>query len=138
MSAPSAILRGRAAAESLMTLTLAWYEPNGWTTGTDKQVPAFTSRGTTPGKLQGSAGSDSTTRWVSVGGVERPVLQAGLHVPAEGLVPGIDWEAEVTAVGDLADIALLGRRYRVTGLSLKSFATARRLDVVEVTPEVTP
>jgi hypothetical protein len=34
----------------------------------------------------------------------------------------------------MVDPALLGRRFQVVSVPAKSFATARRLDVVEVTP----
>lgn len=138
----------RAAAESLMSLTLAAYSPSGTTTDTDGyQVPAFATEAETSGKVQSGsqAGQDTATRYVSIGGVDRPVLAGGLHIPLAAYVDpilstlsivaseqrGVGWEFEVVAVGD-ADPALLGRRYLVVGLPVKSYATARRLDVVEV------
>jgi hypothetical protein len=45
---------------------------------------------------------------------------------------GIDWEYLCTAVGAHDDPTLLGRRFLVVNAPAKSFATARRLDVVEV------
>lgn len=131
-------------AESLMTLTLAAYSPTGdFTTDSDGfEVPAFTPEGSTFGKVQGGsqAGQDTATRYVSIGGVERPVLAGGLHIPIGAKVPkageqrglaGGAWEYVVTATGD-GDPALLGRRYLVVGVPAKSFATARRLDVIEL------
>lgn len=141
MSAGSAIQAGRMAAEVEMTLTLTAYSPNGTTTDADGyEVPAFADEGSTPGKVQGGtqAGKDTPTRHVSIGGVERPVLSAGLHVPIAAPVPvaseqrGIGWEYLVTAIGPNDDPALLNRRYLVVGVPMKSFSTARRLDVVEL------
>lgn len=128
-----------------MTLTLTAYSPTGVgaqneTTGVE--APGFANEGTTAGKAQGQSlqQSDAATRMVSVGGVDRPLLSAGLHisisapVPAAGTphVAGGAWEYVVTAVGAADDPALLGRRYRVVNVPAKSFASARRLDVVEV------
>lgn len=124
-----------------MTLTLAAYSPNGFTTdGDGYDVPAFTSEGSTPGKIQGGnrSGADTSPRMVRVGSVEKPVLEAGLHIPVSapvpvaGVRPGDGWKYVVTAVGPLDDPALLGREFLVVGVPAKSFATARRLDVVEV------
>lgn len=123
-----------------MSLTLAAYSPNGFTTdGDGLQVRAYTSEGPTAGKLQGSSASvaDAGTEFVTVGGVSRAVMRAGLHVPVSADLPvagdrGVGWEYVVSAVGASDDPTLLGRRFLVVGVPAKSFATARRLDVVEV------
>lgn len=122
-----------------MTLTFTAYSPNGYTTVSNLKVPAYADQGSTPGKVQGGAAStrDPVSRTVMVGGVERPVLEGGLHIPLSAPVPkagdrGIGWEYLCTAVGPLDDPALLNRRYLVVSVPAKSFATARRLDVVEV------
>lgn len=123
-----------------MTLTLAAYSPNGHTTNGDGyQVPTFTSEGSTAGKVQGGsqATQDTATRFVKIGEVDRPVISAGLHIPISAPVPtaghpGHGWEYLVTAVGDVDDPTLVGTRYLVVGVPTKSFATARRLDVVEL------
>ena len=87
----------------------------------------------TPGKFAGaSRDSDARTRYVVVGGVERPVLVGGLHIPIDAPLPAIGWEYVLAATGPATDRALLGRRFRVVGVPAKSYATARRLDVVEV------
>lgn len=141
MSVASAVARGRVAAQAQMTLTLAAYSPDGTTEDADGfEIPAYASEGSTPGKVQGGsqAGKDTPTRYVSIGGVDRPVLEAGLHIPIGAPLPvaseqrGIGWEYEVTAVGTFDDSALLGRRFLVVEVPMKSFATARRLSVVEV------
>lgn len=123
-----------------MTLTLTAYSPNGTTTdGDGYDVSAFTNEGSTRGKVQGGtlAGADTNTRFVRIGEVDKPILEGGLHIPIAADVPepgrkGSGWEYLVTAVGPLDDPALLGRRYLVVDVPAKSFATARRLDVVEV------
>lgn len=97
-------------------------------------VQDWVDRGTTPGKIAGPSAQsrDTNTRTVSVGGVERPVVEGGLHVPISAPLPAIGWEFLCTAVGPNSDPALVGRRWRVVDVPAKSFATARRLDVVEV------
>lgn len=133
--------RGRAKAESLMTLELDVYEPTG--TGKDADgydVVEYTKRGRVKGQAQAAsrAGGDTQTRYVDVGGVSRPVLVGGLKIPISAALPaageqrGIGWEYEVAEVGRVDDPALLGRRYLVVEAPVKSYATARRLDVVEV------
>lgn len=139
MSIGSALLRGRLAAEAEMTLTFTPYSPNGYTTVSGLEVPAYASHTSTRGKVQGGSASttDTVTRYVTIGGVERPVLAGGLHIPISATVPkagdqGVGWEYLCTAVGTYDDPALLNRRYLVVSVPAKSFATARRLDVVEV------
>lgn len=140
MSAGAAALRGRAAAEALMVDTFTPYAPNGSTTGGDGlQVPAYTTKTATVGKTQSrSMQSEVGHRMVRVGDVERPVLEAGLHIPMTALVPvagdqGVGWEYVCTAVGVGSDPALVGRRWLVVSVASKTFQTSRRLDVVEVT-----
>lgn len=146
MSLGSALRRGQTAAEATHTLTLTAYSPTGLTAQnetTGLEEPTFTTEGTLSGKVQASSSQagDTATRTVNIGGVERPVLTAGLHISISAEVPkagsphvaGGAWEYVVTALGELDDPALLGRRYRVVEVPVKSFATARRLDVVELT-----
>lgn len=128
----------RADAESMFTLTLTAYSPGDPVTTNGQKAPGFNSEGITPGKVAGQSqqSSDPLSRTVTIGEVEVSVLQAGLHIPLSAPVPderyGHQWEYVVTAVGPADDPALLNRRYRVVSVPAKSFATARRLDVVEV------
>ena len=135
----------RAMAESLMTLTLTAYAPDIAKVDGIEQ-PVFTPMGATFGKLQGGAAStrDFVSRTIQIGGVSRPVLEGGLHLPLSAYVSdgslqivagdqGIGWEFEVTGVGSMDDPALTGRRFLVASVPAKSYATARRLDVAEVT-----
>lgn len=100
----------------------------------DLDVQAWVSQGVTPGKVAGpsAAAADTQTRTVSVGGVERPVVEGGLHIPISAPLPAIGWEYVCDSVGPQSDPALVGRRWRVVDVPAKSYATARRLDVVEV------
>ena len=142
MSLEASLAAGRASAELLMTLTLTPQVPTGdlITDPNGFEVPVFTAQSAHVGKVQAGsqAGGDTTIRYLPIGGVERPVLSGGLHIPIGAPVPvaseqrGQAWEYVVTAVGPVDDPALLGRRYMVVGVPAKSFATARRLDVVEV------
>lgn len=145
MSLGSTLRAGQAAAESRMTLTLTAYSPTGRSAQnpvTGLEEPEFVTEGTTPGEVQSPSaqGGDTPTRYVDVGGVQRPVLIAGLRIPVSADLPnagaphvaGGAWEYVVSALGPYDDPALMGRRYRVVEVPAKSFATARRLDVVEV------
>lgn len=126
-----------------MSLTLTWSSPSGTkalVNGVERR--GSTPQGTTPGKVQAAStqGRDTDGRMTAVGGTEVPVMLSGIHIPHDALTDPsgalllqVGWECQVTAVSDLADTALLGRRYRVEGVPAKSYATARRLDVVDVT-----
>ena len=134
MSAGTAAARGRAAAADLFIDTFTAYSPNGTPPDANGyEVPAFTSQGTTPGKVQArTRQGDTNVRTIRVGDVDRPVLEGGLHIPLSATVPSVGWEYVCTAIGSLSDPALLNRRYRVVDVPAKTYATARRLDVVQV------
>jgi hypothetical protein len=136
---PADMAQVRADAESLHTDTFTAYEPAGYgplDPLTGEKPRLFTTRATGVGGkvkgLGGLAGSDQEARFVTIGGVRYQVMPAGLHLSLSALVPSPGWEYEVTAVGDLSDPSLLGRRYRVIEVPAKTWATARRLDVIEV------
>ena len=145
MKAPRRLRAMQARAETLHTLTLAWYSPNGKTAaGADGMVRrAAKAEGTTRGKMQAPSqlpGVDTPTRMVKIGDTELPVLSGALHIGIRDLLDGagalrlkIGWECTVAAVGADDDPALLGRKYRVVDVPVKSFSTARRIDVVDVT-----
>lgn len=146
MSLGTALTAGRRAAESLMTLTLVAYAPDGTTTDADGyEHPGYRDEGTTPGRVQGATQrGDTNARYISVGGLDRPIITSGLQIPLGRFVydgalqitaseeRGLGWEFEVTSTGPHDDPALLGRRYLVVDVPVKSHATMRRLDVVEV------
>lgn len=127
----------RADQESLMTLTLSAFSPPTSPTkdsdGMETSVPV--AQGKTIGRLGGQTGSAATdphVREVQVGGVTRPVIQSGILIPTSAPIPEIGWEYVVTAVGPNDDAALKNRRFHVVSVPVKSDATVRRLDVVEV------
>lgn len=139
----------QADAKSLMTLTFAAYAPGPDVTDADGATsPGFLPKGTTQGKVQGTSavGKDPVTRTISVGDVDLPVVDGGLHIPLDSLLAddgslalvagrkGIGWELECTAASSADDQTLVGRRYLVVSAPAKSRATARRLDVVELPP----
>ena len=137
MSAATAAREGRMAAEQEMADTFTAYSPNGTTTDANGyEVPAFASQGSTKGKVRGpsSQTSDTVTRMVRVGDVERPVVRGGLHIPISATVPASGWEYVCTAIGEASDSALLNRRYRVVDAPAETHVTARRLNVVQVAP----
>jgi hypothetical protein len=138
VSAADAVLAGRAAAEAEMVDTFA-ATSTGWTTVDGMDVKGDIAQGSTPGKVQAGSrdGSDTATRMFSVGGVDRPILMGGLHIPISAPVPaagdrGVGWEYTCTATGPATDPAQLGKRFLVVSVPIKTYATARRLDVVEV------
>lgn len=126
----------RADQESLMTLTLSASAP-GISPTRDADGMTTTARipkGQTVGRVSGQSGSatDPYTREVQVGGVARPVIQGGLLIPVSATMPEIGWEYAVDAVGPDDDPGLKNRRYHIVSVPVKSGATVRRLDVVEV------
>lgn len=136
----------RADAESLMDLCLGAYQPGTVLDDNDRKVPGHTFVGECIGKLQGSSASarDAADRTVRIGGVERPVLIAGLHIPicdfiTDGFLdivasedPLAAWQFRVHRSRS-TDHSLVGRWYQAVGIvPAKSIATARRLDVAEV------
>jgi hypothetical protein len=122
----------RREAEATMQDTFTAYA-YAWTKIDGLEEQTWTPQGTTRGKVSGrSRQGDTNTRTEDVGGVERPVVDGGLHIPLDAPVPERGWEYVCDAVGPASDPSLVGRRWRVVDVPAKSFATARRLDVVEV------
>lgn len=127
-------------AESLMGCTFAVYSPNDTPAIVDGlEVQQYDPQGTTPGKVQGGSAStaDTATEYVTIGGVQRPLMRGGLHIPVSATIPvagdqGVGWEYQCSTVADPGDQSLVGRRYLVVNAPAKTYATARRLDVVEV------
>lgn len=129
----------RAEAEARFTDTFAAYSPTAGTKDADGvDVAGYVTEAPTKGKVSAESGrGDTESRTINVGGVERLVLTGGLHIPISAAVPtageyGTGWEYECIAVGALSDLAVLGTRWLVVDVPLKSNATARRLDVVRL------
>lgn len=104
------------------------------------EVPGYADRGKTKGKTQGGSAStiDGATEFVEIGGVKFPIIRGGLHIPISSPAPvagkrGKGWEYECINLGPYSDHSLLGRRYLVHHAPAKTLATARRLDVIDIT-----
>ena len=121
----------RADAEALMTDTVAVTYANGTTfddeTGTT--VPNYTTRFTSKCKVQTRS---LVARDAEVGGRTATTVTVELHLPVDAPAVEVGDVCEITAVGALSDMQLLGRKFRVVAPVGKSFATARRLDVEEI------
>lgn len=131
MSAQTALLAGRAAAEAMMldacTITRAGtggpvFDPD---TG-EYTEPTPTTVYSGACKVQART-SVSTS---AVGGELLTMMQVEVHVPMS--VTGVQVNDVVTITASVNDAALVDRGYRVTDDPAKSFATARRLRCEEV------
>lgn len=133
MSATSLTLRGRARAEALMVDACAIVRRTGQTTDdlTGAVTPTTTAVYSGACKVQ-TAGAGSLGDRTDAGEVTRDVLRMELHLPVVG--------SETVARGDIVTItasaldpALVGRTLLIRDLVHKSYLTARRLVVEEVT-----
>lgn len=145
MFTPEELEEHRADAESLMRATLRGYAPTNRseqneTSGREERV--WDDKGTTAGKLPGisKVSLDARIFDVNVEGQDVVKFVTSLHVPLRAYVdpttgalqitPGWEFVCEGVAAG--MDPAHVGRRWRVVGVPIKDYATARRLDVEEV------
>jgi hypothetical protein len=115
-----------------MTDTVAITYATGDTTideTTGSETPAYTTRFTSKCKIQTRA---LQARQEEVGGRTATTVTVELHLPVTAGAVEVGDVAEITAVGALSDVQLLGRKFRVIAPVAKSFATARRLDVEEI------
>jgi len=128
MSALTATLQGRAAAERIMLDTCTVRRKTGTTfnesTGqyTDTTSTIYTGKCKLQDRLiQGEA---------EAGGREVITLSSVLHLPVSVTTVQVDDVAEVTASQDPGAV---GRKLRVAQVHYKSYATARQLQVEDVT-----
>lgn len=130
----------RREAESLFTDVFTAYRPTGYTRAADgMETPSYEQVGRTPGKIQARGGSsrDTSARTQNVAGVDRPIVEGGLHIPVDAQAPtlgpkGVGWEYVLTSPGPFTPHDLAGSRWLVVDSPAKSFQTARRLDVVRL------
>jgi hypothetical protein len=129
VSAASLLARGRAAAAALMVDACTIQHVTGSTTNTTTGMvtPTYSTLYTGPCKVQGGQ-SDSGQ---DVGEAHLAVLGLTVHVPIS--VVGVVETDVVTITASVNDPELVGRVFRVSGPVHKSYATARRLPVIEVT-----
>lgn len=131
----------RARANGLMADTFTPYSPT-TDTQTDAdgyKIPIYALEVPTQGKINPPSmqSRDTNAREVVIGGVSRPVVEGGLHIPITAEPPavgeyGFGWEYVLSTLGPLTDPSLLNSRWLVVDAPAKSYATARRLDVVRL------
>lgn len=127
-------LRAQAASMMQDRLEFGTFTKGGQDADSGLEEPTFTAAFSTPGKIKGSpTGAVQNVRMVEVGGTERPVIDGGVHIPADRAeVVRYGMFVRVVKVGPRSPRHLLGRVYRIEGESVTSNQTARRFDVVEV------
>ena len=138
MGAVQLTKRGRAAAERLMVASCEIRKPSTFgelapDTGLRPETPGALVYG--PGvaphfgrcKVQTYEAHESTP---DSGGHQYSVQRYSVHIPAAAEV---DVDDMVTITAAALDPNLVGRRYRIAGYLHKTFATANRLQVDEVT-----
>lgn len=129
----------QAEAEGQMQDTFTAYAPAGKVKDADGMKWAtYNAAGTTQGKIQSrSRQGDTNVRTETVGGVARPVIEGGLHIPVDSPAPtagplGVGWEYVLTTPGPFTPPELAGSRWLVVDSPAKSYMTSRRLDVVRL------
>lgn len=124
------LLRGRAAAESLMVDACTIRRRTGESTDDDTGfvTPTYTTVYTGRCKVQQQSASASPS---DVGQDNVLIGQLELHLPAATTGPQPDDQATITASVNDAD--LVGRTFKLRGRPHKSFLTARRFPLIEVT-----
>lgn len=128
MSATSAALAGRAAAERLMLDTGTAKRPTGemvYDPGTQTEVEATTDLFTSPCKIQTRQVQEKA---VEVGARTATVVRVELHLPADTAPLEVDDLWTVDTPGELSTVPA-GRTFRVLAPFEKGLATARRYDV---------
>jgi hypothetical protein len=131
----TALDAGRTAAENLMADTCRVDRPNGYgpiDESTGRETPVFTTIVTsTKCKMQSVA---LVADDVDTGGQVATLIRGVVHLPVTGTgTIRTDDIIVYLTTGTGSDPSLVGRRFRVIGPPPKTFATARRLTVEEVT-----
>ena len=133
MTAASALLAGRRAAESRMLTTVAIQYPTGNTTQdpwTGSTVDEYETDFTTKARV--SLGRGLAVRESEVGGRTAAEVVRELHIPIDSPAVRAGAVALVTEVDPTDDPTLLGARMVLAGPAVGSQTTARRLQVSEV------
>jgi hypothetical protein len=133
VTAASGLARGRVAAQALMvdactitdTTSIITDDLTGQVVRT--QAPVYSG----PCKVQ-TSGSGALGDRTDVGQVALVVLRLELHMPVVGS-ENVHRGGLVTITASATDAALVGRTFRVRDLAHKSWLTARRLQIEEVT-----
>ena len=129
MSATSVALRGRIAAEALMLDAVTITRAGTPTTNPDTGVvtPSLTTIYTGIAKVQAASASGSPE---NVGEAERMASQLVLHIPMS--VTGVTADDVATITASALDPDLVGKVFTIRAPMHKSFATARRFPLQEL------
>jgi hypothetical protein len=134
----AAVLAGRAAAEETHQDTFTAYSPNGTTTdGNGFEVRAYATRASRPARSPARSPATRTPARSRSAAWSAPWSRAACTSPSTPRSPlvgeyGVGWEYVLTDLGPLTDPSLLDSRWLVVDAPAKSYATARRLDVVRL------
>ena len=96
---------------------------------TGTEAPAYADQFTSKCKVQHRT---LVVRDEEAGGRTASTVRLELHLPVGAPAVQTGDVAEITAVGALSDMHLLGRKFTIAAPVAKSFATARRYEVEEV------
>lgn len=131
MSAATITLRGRAAAEAMMLDAVTVQHQTGTVTDgeTGAVTPTYTTKYTGKAKIQQS--NPATTPTV-IGEAAVFVGQLTLHLPVTAATATVGPDDLVTVTTCVLDPSLAGATFRLRGPAHKSYATARRFPMVEV------
>lgn len=129
MSALSAAQRGQAAAERLMLDTCTIKRKTGETTSGGVVTPTWSTLFSNQKcKVQSVGLADQGT---TVGEAFKIVKRPEVHLPVT--VTGLQPDDVITITASALDPDLVGRVYVIRDVLAKSYATARRVNVLEVT-----
>lgn len=131
MSATSVLLRGRAAAEALMldACTVTRLSGSAADPETGALTPTYSTIYSGKCKVQQSAPASGPT---VVGEAEVFIGQLQLHLPVTTATAAVAPGDLVTMTTCVLDPSLVGKTSKLRGPAHKSFATARRFPMVEV------
>jgi hypothetical protein len=131
MSAVSATQRGRVAAEALMVDAVTVQHKTGESTDQETGVvtPVYSTVYTGKAKVQQSSPATNPT---DVGEAAVFVGQMTLHLPVTTATAAAAPDDLVTVTACLLDASLVGKTFRLRGPAHKSYLTARRFPMVEV------
>lgn len=130
MSAATVLARAQAAAKALMVDTCTIKHKTGESTDAVGNVtPTYSTTYSGVCRVQQRAGM--IARPASVGEAEVFISGLELHVPVS--VTGVASDDLVTVTASAHDADLVGRAFRIRELAHKSFPSARRFSMIEVT-----
>jgi hypothetical protein len=130
MSAQSATLAGRAAAERLMVDTCTITRVTGGSSDPETGVRTQTTTVVYTGKCRFKMYPRSPGRRTDVAEASVVEVDEELQIPMSAT--GVQVEDIVTVTASALDPALVGRAFRVASQAAKTHATMRRFDLLEV------